>query len=68
MFAISTDHAADGDLARHNPGWMVWTSRAVYLAWLGFSDAHSGIDYYKVTVGSSYMAHDLSKVRSRARL
>ena len=62
MFAVTTDHAADPDLARHSEGWMIWSSNAVYLAWLGFSDCHSQIDYYKVTVGSTYMANDLTKV------
>ena len=62
MFAVTTDHAADSDLARHSEGWMIWSSNAVYLAWLGFSDCHSQIDYYKVTVGSTYMANDLTKV------
>ena len=62
MFALTTDHAADLDLARHSEGWMIWTSNAVYLAWLGFSDVHSQIDHYRVTVGSSYMATDLTKV------
>lgn len=63
MFAITTDHASDPELARHSAGWMTWTSHAVYLAWLGFSDVHSGIDHYMVTVGSTYMGKDLSKVR-----
>ena len=64
MFAVTTDHAADPDLARNSQGWMTWSTNAVYLAWLGFADIHSGIDYYKVTVGSSYMAKDLTKVCS----
>ena len=63
MFAINTDHAANLDLSRHANGWIFWSSNALYLAWLGFSDVHSGVEYYKVTVGSSYMASNLCKVR-----
>jgi hypothetical protein len=62
MFAVTTDHAADPDLARHAKGWMTWSAHGVYLAWLGFSDVHSGIDYYQAVVGSTYMAQDLTKV------
>ena len=62
MFAISTDHASDPDLDRHEHGWMTYGTNAVYLAWLGFSDIHSEIDHYIVTVGSTYMALDLTKV------
>jgi hypothetical protein len=32
------------------------------LAWLGFSDIHSGIHHYKISVGSTYTGDDLSKV------
>ncbi|CAG2233138.1 unnamed protein product [Mytilus edulis] len=60
-FAMSTDHAVNPDLARNEKGWMTWGTYAVYLAWLGFSDIHSKIDHYMVTVGSSYMAKDLTK-------
>ena len=63
MFAINTDHAANLNLSRHANEWMFWSSNALYLAWLGFSDVHSGVEYYKVTVGSSYMASNLCKVR-----
>jgi hypothetical protein len=62
MFAITTDHASDPELSRHAQGWMTWSTKAVYLAWLGFSDIHSDIDHYKVSVGSTYMANDLNKV------
>ncbi|CAC5386461.1 unnamed protein product [Mytilus coruscus] len=60
-FAVATDHAVNPDLSRNEKGWMTWGTNAVYLAWLGFSDIHSQIDHYMVTVGSSYMAKDLSK-------
>ncbi|CAC5370733.1 unnamed protein product [Mytilus coruscus] len=60
-FAVATDHAVNPDLARNKDGWMTWGNYAVYLAWLGFSDIHSQIDHYMVTVGSSYMAKDLTK-------
>ncbi|CAC5386466.1 unnamed protein product [Mytilus coruscus] len=60
-FAVATDHAVNPDLARNEKGWMTWGTNAVYLAWLGFSDIHSKIDHYMVTVGSSYMAKDLTK-------
>lgn len=63
MFAINTDHAANFDLSRHADGWMIWYSNSLHLAWLGFSDVHSGVEYYKVTVGSSYMASNLCKVK-----
>ncbi|XP_063399976.1 uncharacterized protein LOC134684607 [Mytilus trossulus] len=58
MFAVDTEHAAN--LTRHENGHMTWSSRALYLAWLGFSDIHSGIDYYHVTVGSGYLKDDLT--------
>lgn len=64
---MATDHAVNHDLARKEDGWMAWETYAVYLAWLGFSDIHSQIDHYMVTVGSSYMAKDLTKVRGRKR-
>ncbi|XP_076113973.1 uncharacterized protein LOC143082259 [Mytilus galloprovincialis] len=60
MYAITTDHAADPELLRHAAGWMLWSQRAVNLAWLGFSDLHSDIDHYKVAVGSTYMGQDLN--------
>jgi hypothetical protein len=27
MFAVTTDHAADSDLARHSEGWMIWSQQ-----------------------------------------
>ncbi|XP_067663316.1 uncharacterized protein [Haliotis asinina] len=49
-FAIETDHALK--LSRHQTGWMTWNRNSVNLAWLGFSDLHSGMDHYLVTIGS----------------
>ncbi|KAL3841826.1 hypothetical protein ACJMK2_019925 [Sinanodonta woodiana] len=60
MFAINTAHAADQ--RRQSPGWMTWGVYTLNLAWLGFADVHSGIDYYNITVGSTYMGRDLNKV------
>lgn len=60
MFAVNTEHAAN--LTRHEDGFMTWSSRSLYLAWLGFSDIHSGISHYIVTVGSGYLKDDLSDV------
>jgi len=60
MFAIKTGHAAS--LTRDVPDFMTWTSRTVYLAWLGFTDLHSKVDYYMISIGSSYMASDLNQV------
>ncbi|XP_071954211.1 uncharacterized protein [Antedon mediterranea] len=62
-FAIDTDHAADLD--RHQSGWMTWRQISpgngiLNLAWLGFVDAHSGVNQYRFTIGSSYSASDLS--------
>ncbi|KAK3103765.1 hypothetical protein FSP39_021725 [Pinctada imbricata] len=61
MFAIHTDHAVNHELLRNVDGWMSWSAFAVHLAWLGFADLHSEIDYYTVYVGSSFMATDLNK-------
>ncbi|XP_076086914.1 uncharacterized protein LOC143057491 [Mytilus galloprovincialis] len=58
-FAIETEHAAS--LHRHVDGWwMKWSTFKLWLAWIGFSDLHSGIDYYMVSVGSRYMLDDLN--------
>ncbi|XP_052082402.1 uncharacterized protein LOC127720030 [Mytilus californianus] len=58
-FAIETKHAAS--LHRHVDGWwMKWSTFKLWLAWIGFSDLHSGIDYYMVSVGSRYMLDDLN--------
>ncbi|XP_052095904.1 uncharacterized protein LOC127731085 [Mytilus californianus] len=60
MFAISTYHAAE--LERHTSGWMTWSDYRLNMSWLGFSDIHSGISSYHVSVGSEFMANDLNKV------
>ena len=62
MFAIKTDHSVEPELARHSHDWMTWFQNNVNLAWLGFSDVHSGIDHYRISVGKTYMEHDLNKV------
>ena len=62
MFAISTYHAAE--LERHTSGWMTWSDFRLNMSWLGFSDIHSGISSYHVSVGSDFMANDLNKVCS----
>ena len=65
-FAVDTDHAAN--LMRQRPNTMVWRTDTITrithldLAWLGFTDCHSGIDYYMVTVGYSYDTQELTEV------
>ncbi|XP_067682774.1 uncharacterized protein [Haliotis asinina] len=54
--AVETDHAAQ--LSRHQSSYMMWSPTSVHLAWLGFADLHSGIEHYKVTVGSEPFASD----------
>ncbi|XP_070571537.1 uncharacterized protein [Ptychodera flava] len=64
-FAVGTDHAAG--LTRHRDGWMTYqqsqggTPASVNLAWLGFSDIHSGISHYRVAVGSQFGVWDLTQ-------
>lgn len=41
---------------------MMWSRFQLWLSWLGFSDLHTGIDYYMVSVGSEYMMDDLNGV------
>lgn len=60
MFAIKTGHAAN--LHRHVDGWMTWSRYKLWLSWLGFTDIHTGIDKYYVSLGSQYMMDDLNKV------
>jgi hypothetical protein len=36
-----------------------------FLSWLGFTDIHTGIDKYYVSLGSQYMMDDLNKVTDR---
>ncbi|XP_069133969.1 uncharacterized protein [Argopecten irradians] len=59
MFSIKTNHASP--INRHVPNSMTWTSRALYLSWVGFADLHSEVVYYFINVGSSYMNDDLNK-------
>ena len=63
MFAIKTDHAAN--LHRHVDGWMTWSRYKLWLSWLGFTDIHTRIDKYYVSLGSQYMMDDLNKVTDR---
>ncbi|OPL21605.1 hypothetical protein AM593_02329, partial [Mytilus galloprovincialis] len=39
---------------------MKWSTFKLWLSWIGFSDLHSDIDYYMVSVGSRYMLDDLN--------
>ena len=63
-FAINTDHAVSQLLNRQPESWMVWNDSSIHLAWLGFSDIHSGILEYHINIGSSYMATDLNMVNT----
>ncbi|XP_078682372.1 uncharacterized protein LOC144916849 [Branchiostoma floridae x Branchiostoma belcheri] len=64
-FAVHTEHAAQ--LSRHQDGWMGYqqqngtTPPHVRLAWLGFSDIHTGIESYHFTIGSEFSGRDLSE-------
>ncbi|CAC5407073.1 unnamed protein product [Mytilus coruscus] len=60
MFAIKTDHAAN--LHRHVDGWMTWSRYKLRLSWLGFTDLHTEIDKYFVSLGSKYMTDDFNKI------
>ena len=59
---------AGNPLASYHSGWMTWTQdsdaalSSLALAWLGFVDVHSAIDYYLITVGSSYGGKQLTPV------
>ncbi|XP_070562336.1 uncharacterized protein [Ptychodera flava] len=63
-YAVDTDHVAD--LTRHQEGWMVYQQSVdddmpyVKLAWLGFSDIHSGISHYYATIGTEYSGRQLT--------
>ena len=65
-FAVDSEHAAD--LGRQQEGWMTWSHNdttnvsSLHLAWLGFSDLHSGISHYFVSVGTTFDAVDLLDV------
>ncbi|XP_078696304.1 uncharacterized protein LOC144924691 isoform X1 [Branchiostoma floridae x Branchiostoma belcheri] len=64
MLAVQTDHAAQ--LWRHRDGWMTYYHQNgtapphVRLAWLGFTDIHTGIENYHVTIGSTFGGTDLT--------
>ena len=62
-FASNTDHAVSHKLDRQPENWMVWERSNIHLAWLGFSDIHSGIQETHINIGSSFMASDLNEVR-----
>eukprot|EP00058_Branchiostoma_floridae_P007081 XP_002592569.1 hypothetical protein BRAFLDRAFT_118907 [Branchiostoma floridae] len=58
-FAVNTDHAAR--LTRHRDSCMTYDNSGtptLKLAWLGFSDYHSGIDRLMVAVGSGFYGRD----------
>ncbi|CAH1259452.1 Hypp2286 [Branchiostoma lanceolatum] len=65
MLAVQTDHAAQ--LWRHRDGWMTYYQQDgpapphVRLAWLGFTDMHTGINNYHVTIGSTFGDTDLTR-------
>ncbi|KAJ8299760.1 hypothetical protein KUTeg_023820 [Tegillarca granosa] len=60
MFAIHTNNAAE--LQRHVQGFMLWSRYSIFLAWLGFSDIHTGISHYLISIGSTHMATNLNKI------
>ncbi|XP_041351011.1 uncharacterized protein LOC121369994 [Gigantopelta aegis] len=66
MFAVKTDHAAR--LTRHQPDWMTWSNDKLNLAWLGFSDLHSKIDQYTISVGTTPFGTDLNQNKELAKL
>ncbi|ESO88609.1 hypothetical protein LOTGIDRAFT_165393 [Lottia gigantea] len=58
-FAIESNHAAN--IIRHPGRWIEWNTTSLTIAWLGFSDLHSGIQYYLVSVGTKPFYTDLNK-------
>ncbi|ESO83749.1 hypothetical protein LOTGIDRAFT_168990 [Lottia gigantea] len=58
-FAIESNHAAN--IIRHPGRWIEWNTTSLTIAWLGFSDLHSGILYYLVSVGTKPFYTDLNK-------
>ncbi|XP_066263995.1 uncharacterized protein [Branchiostoma lanceolatum] len=62
-FAVGTDHVIDNQ--RPQSGWMTWQNNVngnptlLRLAWLGFTDVHSGIRNYRVFVGTNFEADNL---------
>ncbi|XP_069132408.1 uncharacterized protein [Argopecten irradians] len=59
MFALHTEHSVNLQLQRNVTDSMVWSEFSLKLAWLGFSDVHSNVDHYVISVGETYMANDL---------
>ncbi|KAL5007590.1 hypothetical protein ScPMuIL_016396 [Solemya velum] len=59
MFAINTEHAAG--LQREVAGWMRWDDTNLNISVVGFSDLHSDIAYFMVSVGRFFMGHDLNE-------
>ena len=63
-FAVETDSVID--LYRTVPGGMTWRNRLVLryaqlnLAFIGFSDPHSGVAEYWATVGTAFSQSDLT--------
>ncbi|XP_022103276.1 uncharacterized protein LOC110986013 isoform X2 [Acanthaster planci] len=51
---------------RYHSGWMTWledtstSTGSLALAWLGFSDVHSGISHYLVSVGRTHGGSELT--------
>ena len=66
-WATVTAHSPN--LHRQLAGWMSWHDDPggdyIKLAWLGFTDCHSEIEHYYVTVGSDYGLSDLTPVRRK---
>ncbi|XP_072033178.1 uncharacterized protein [Amphiura filiformis] len=64
-FAVASEHAAN--LGRHLEGWMNWSynetnnATSLNLAWLGFSDLHSGISHYMIAIGSNFDEYDIAE-------
>ncbi|XP_072034094.1 uncharacterized protein [Amphiura filiformis] len=62
-FAIQSEHAANL-IHRDIDGYMNWLvdgngTTSLNLAWLGFTDVHSGITEYALTIGTTYNGQDL---------
>ncbi|ESO88602.1 hypothetical protein LOTGIDRAFT_234472 [Lottia gigantea] len=58
-FAMESNHAAN--VIRHPGRWIEWNTTSLTIAWLGFSDLHSGVQYYLVSVGTKPFYTDLNK-------
>ena len=65
-FAIQSEHAANLD-HRVVDDYMNWQrnsdgTSSISLAWLGFTDVHSGISHYYLAVGTDFGKRDLLQV------